>query len=154
RKAVLDGEWTSDKLELKTENIRSFRFLQPSQFEELYGAQRKHPDVVIVDGQRVERPAKGMLADLVKENGKWHAIKIEFNDPARKPEKKPLVQGPIDDMFMDDFSTVSPERAGWNPVTDRYTRSVQDRFTKEWDRWMRGTVQTVPSDEAIKHPRN
>lgn len=149
KKSVIDGEWTADKLSFRTENIRSFQLSDQKDYDKWNGKAPAVPAFATVDGQRVELPKGVDFIRFTKSENKWRAAKASGTliMDAPRMEKMPGMQGPIDDAFRDGFVVVGPEKAGWNEGTDAHARGSQDRFAREWQKWMRGTLPTSTSDK-------
>src|SRR6185369_11800416 len=62
--------------------------------------------------------------------------------------KKPGVQGPIDDAFLDRFIFVRPTGKAWNDAAGKWASSELDRASEHWRRHFRGVAQ-VKDDTAI-----
>jgi hypothetical protein len=74
-----------------------------------------------IDGQK---PGRGR--SFLKEDGKWRVGSI------KGLHKHHGLQGPIDDAFMDSFTTIG----------------APERVRSDWDKWMRGTLPESP--EPVK----
>ena len=100
-RARVDAEVKGDTLTVSTSNVTQIRF------------ERTSPKVVL-DGQ----PLSG--AQFRKLNGKWEAGKL---DGLRK---RPGLQGPIDDAFMDGF--VAQEGPGFKAAAEAWRRTMRGDF--------------------------
>src|SRR5207302_7222196 len=78
---------------------------------------------------------------LTKSNGRWTAVSTRqprfHPDP---PEKTPFLQGPIDDVFTQQFLCVRGTGTAWHPAVARYAEAELDRFARTWDKYLRGKV--------------
>jgi hypothetical protein len=82
-----------------------------------------------------------------KVNGKWTDATI--NDPDPKPwpaEKRPGLQGPIDDAFMSSFRVVKPTAAGWNESRDQFLKASLGQFSHVWDKYFRGKLPETTAE--------
>jgi len=68
--------------------------------------------------------------------------------PMEGLRKRHGLQGPIDDAFADAFLCVRPTGTAQHPLPAAYARTEFDRCTREFDKWMRGTVR-VKDDRAV-----
>ncbi|HYP04689.1 MAG TPA: prolyl oligopeptidase family serine peptidase [Bryobacteraceae bacterium] len=78
----------------------------------------------LIDGQK---PGRGR--SFVKVDGKWRPGTL------KGPRKKHGLQGPIDDAFMDSFTTVDPP----------------EKVRTEWAKWMRGELPVSAEPVKGKH---
>lgn len=62
--------------------------------------------------------------------------------------KRPGLQGPIDDAFLEPFLFVRPTGSHWNPSVERWVRDEMDRAVREWRRQFRGDVR-IKDDSAV-----
>jgi dienelactone hydrolase len=101
---------------------------------------------VSIDGQRVtvDGPMsdRSWTASFHKRAGKWMAGPME---PGLR--KKPGLQGPIDDAFMDSFLFVRPTGRA-STGTAKWVDAEMNRAIREWRRQFRGDVQ-IRDDASI-----
>ncbi|MBL9128886.1 MAG: prolyl oligopeptidase family serine peptidase [Verrucomicrobiales bacterium] len=64
------------------------------------------------------------------------------------PRKRPGLQGPVDDAFMEPFLFVRPTGPALNPATEKWVASEMDRAIREWRRQYRGDVR-IKDDTAV-----
>jgi hypothetical protein len=62
--------------------------------------------------------------------------------------KRPGLQGPIDDAFMERFLIVRPTGTGWSDATTKWVESGIAQATNEWRTQMRGLAR-VKDDVAV-----
>jgi hypothetical protein len=62
--------------------------------------------------------------------------------------KRPGLQGPIDDAFLDSFTVVRPTGKSLHPAVDRWTHAEMDRAIRDWRRQFRGDAR-VKDDTAV-----
>jgi hypothetical protein len=55
--------------------------------------------------------------------------------------KRPGLQGPIDDAFMDSFIFVRPSGKAWNAEPEKWAAAELDRAIEHWRRHFRGTAR-------------
>lgn len=97
---------------------------------------------VEIDGQTVKFPS-GLPSNadrirFAKTGEKWSAVN-SFDSPRRPSlRKKPGLQGPIDDAFMDAFLCVRPTGRPAQPSIHRWALDTADRFEREFAKWLRG----------------
>lgn len=155
RKAVVDGEWTRDGLGLKTENIRVLRLLGPGDRPKWSTTWPPRPNILSIDGYALMVPANARQVILAKVAGRWTVQEESWLKHWRKTfRKSPGLQGPIDDALMDAFIVVPPQSSGISSATDSYIKANLERFAREWDRWMRGTLPTLDAEKALKIDAN
>lgn len=127
------------ELELTTENVSAL------------SVARGAADAIRIDGSNpfaLSDAAGGNLPDVyfVLDADGWRLLdyddSLEFE---KNPEmnKRPGLQGPIDDAFMEPFVCVRPTGTPWSPNLKLYADWSLDRFTREHDKWLRGKVPVV-----------
>lgn len=136
-RSLVEGEFTSQKLVLRTENIRVLHL-------ENADPKRLVPEFFEIDGQRMKRPDDlEQLMRLTKLGGHWSATAGKFWRDERPLSKHGQFQGPIDDAFMKKFVAIAPNRDGWNDAVSRHANASLKRFSVEWEKYFRGTLPTA-----------
>lgn len=94
---------------------------------------------VTIDGQSVptERPYtdRSWNPHYVKKDGTWRQAQ---DITATELRKRPGLQGPIDDAFMDSFMMVLPTGQALNPQVAAWTQSEQQHAITHWRSQFRG----------------
>jgi hypothetical protein len=133
------------EVRIQTENITALTLSMPANADLLDHTLRPE---VRVNGQRLEAPR--MLADgswkvrLLQRGGRWSVVH-SFEDGGLR--KRPGLQGPIDDAFMDSFMLVRPTGETWNPGVSKWTGSGFEKAVIEWRNQFRGDARvTADSD--------
>src|SRR5262249_18521593 len=62
-------------------------------------------------------------------------------------EKRSGLQGPIDDAFIDGFMCVSGSETPLNSSIAKATDVQLERFRREWDKYLRGSLRVVADKE-------
>jgi hypothetical protein len=96
---------------------------------------------VVADGQRILVAAKDASSDrwrFGQQEGRWH---LE-GGRAKAAGKRPGLQGPIDDAFLDAFIVVVPTGAMSGPV-DAWVDRQWRQFTNDWRGQFRGECRVV-----------
>jgi dienelactone hydrolase len=123
------ARWEAEKkdgvLVVKTENITGF---EVDGYD--YGA-------IEIEGQRL-LPGSGSFS---KVDGKW------VNGELKGVRKRPGLQGPIDDAFMDRFVFVTPTGKPANEKTGAWVARELKDAVEAWRRTMRGDVRQVKDSE-------
>jgi hypothetical protein len=136
-------------LDVKTENVA---VLQIS---------REVADIARIDGavHPLRTAAEGLLPGVYYELGaeEWQLMTYEVskdfpnNDDRRKRKN---LQGPIDDAFMEAFVCVRGTGQPWSAEQQQWANWTLDRFSREFDKWMRGNVPVIDdkdvTDETIQ----
>lgn len=135
-------------VEITTSNIRALRVA------------RDMGTNAIIDGTVLEcrTAADGLLPDVyfVKGNSEWHVL--PYDESRSFPgnvegNKRPGLQGPIDDALMSAFVCVRGTGKPWNENTNRWSQWTLDRFSLEFAQWMRGDFRIIDDfavdDETI-----
>ncbi len=109
------------RLEVSTENV-----------SRLFLAESGAISALIVDGAPVEVPAaRGDVAYLAKRGGAWQYFATTEAARGDGPVKRPGLQGPIDDAFLDGFFVEGP--AG---------NARMERFAADYRKWLRAEMPT------------
>ncbi|MFG0333098.1 MAG: hypothetical protein ACF8TS_07040, partial [Maioricimonas sp. JB049] len=108
-------------------------------------------DRVSVDGSEpvdLNTAAGGNLPDVyfVRENDGWQVLgynrSLAFvENPER--HKRPGLQGPIDDAFMEPFLCVRGTGTAWSQPLQNWSDAALARFETEFDKWLRGRVPVI-----------
>lgn len=82
--------------------------------------------------------------DLIFANGDggWRQVasRAEIAVPSRLGNKRPGVQGPIDDAYTTPFLCVRGTGTAWNPAVQAYADASLTRFAEEWRHYFRGEL--------------
>ncbi|MFM8360999.1 MAG: prolyl oligopeptidase family serine peptidase [Verrucomicrobiota bacterium] len=105
---------------------------------------------VHVDGQRVAggrppREAAGRVW-LVKTDRGWQTA----GPGATAGQKRPGLQGPIDDAFLDSFLVVTPGGRAAHPAVGTWVDHSWRQFTNQWRAQFRGAVRCKPDREVTE----
>jgi len=99
------------------------------------------PVRIVIDGEEV--PGGPVLSDrswvthLRKIDSHWRAI---AEDDDQENRKRPGLQGPIDDAFMDKFVMVRPTRTPWNEATGKWGEAEMAHAVDHWRKQFRGEI--------------
>jgi hypothetical protein len=121
--AVLQG----NALKLTTRNITALQQTASKQLSSLE-----------IDG--VKLPPK--TTQLIKVNGSWKAGASEGL------QKRPGLQGPMDDVLLTPFLVVMPSKPSQHPAVERWTQYEMARFAKQWRELFRGTLRVKKDTEV------
>jgi dienelactone hydrolase len=106
------------------------------------------PIILVVGEQELEAPApksdRSWNVSLHKARGEWRLGRR----PGDELRKKPGLQGPIDDAFMDSFLFVRPTAAAWHSQVGNWADSEMQRAVEHWRRHFRG-IARVKDDTQI-----
>ena len=123
--ARVDASVDGDRLVVRTRNVRRFQCRPPTP-----------PRVVQIDGARVETIGQGKTLRFVRSDGDW---RLETSDP-RGLAKRPGLQGPIDDAFLDAFVVVGPSEPGQSSAVDAWVARELEHFVARWAALFRGDL--------------
>lgn len=104
---------------------------------------------LLLDGQEVE--GAGVLSDrswtthFKKEGARWRLVESLDDGVLRK---RPGLQGPIDDAFLDSFLMVRPTGQPFNKKVGAWTAAEQAHAVKHWRQQFRGEAR-VKADEDV-----
>jgi hypothetical protein len=129
--ARVDAQWNPDshELRLSTKNVRSLALYLPDQPRLIIDGQPAQVQPLATGGwrwQRVHEPNAGR-------DGVW--------------EKRPGLQGPIDDAFRSSFVVVLPDLPTASTAIDRWVAEEASRFLTRWPSLMRGDVPMKSAKE-------
>jgi predicted esterase len=139
-RSLIDAVWDDRDVRVKTENVNRFRLMPP--------VGTPVPRSITIDGNPVDlAKAVGAQCVLRRASGHW-TIDKQADEASPLPGKMPALQGPMDDAFTGAFlcvvGTGKPQHADMN----RAALAQLDRFRREWDKYMRGTLP-VKNDAEI-----
>jgi hypothetical protein len=144
-KAVIDGKFSGDSFDVKTNNIRRFDVSAA-------GSQAEAATSITIDGQNVKCEPDASQSLFEKRDGKWVAVKIidyyKTTNDTYPPDKHGTRVGPIDDAFRNAFQVVKPTGDGFSAATDKYAAAAVEQFGSLWDRYFRGALPVVPLDKV------
>ncbi len=154
--AHVTGEWTNQSLTVTTANVRRLKIWRFPKSE------REYPATLTIDGQKVPCAKNDENAIYWRcfalENRQWRLLtEKDEADFEKSVEKRPLLQGPIDDAFTRSFICVVGTGIPSNPTIHVAAVAQLDRFMKEWDKWFRGTLPVIKDTEVAKlkaEPKN
>jgi hypothetical protein len=159
RESRVQGQWLEpeSQIRLTTQGVTRLAL----QFPRLPDRPMRPIHEVQIDGQILNVtphwPHPHDKLQLLREaSGAWRvAASTETLEPTAV-RKRPGLQGPIDDAFMDRFTFVGP--GGGNDLTsaDSWTHSEFERAAKEWKRHFRGDppISDMPSGAPVDVRQN
>jgi len=112
---------------------------------------RNIAETIEIDGNppaALRAAADGLLPGVVfvRESDRWRALdhqsSLKFLANSDRRKRKGL-QGPIDDAFMDSFLCVRPTGTAWHEEHAAWAEWTLERFSREFDKWLRGQVRLV-----------
>jgi hypothetical protein len=141
RESRVQGEWLEleAQIRLTTQGVNRLTL----QFPELPDRPLRPVREVQIDGQSLsvtqQWPSPQDKLQLIREtSGVWRvAASTETLEPT-PVRKRPGLQGPIDDAFMDRFTFVGPGGRNDSTAVDAWTHSEFQRAAQEWKRHFRG----------------
>ncbi|MCU0878304.1 MAG: hypothetical protein MUF06_11015 [Pirellulaceae bacterium] len=106
------------------------------------------PVLLVIGEQELEaqgaKSDRSWSANLHKVRGEWRLGKR----PEAGLRKRPGLQGPIDDAFMDSFIFVRPTGKAWHEAVGKWSDSELERAIEHWRRHFRGAAR-VKNDTEI-----
>lgn len=122
-------------LNVKTSNVDALTLTMPSGFAPL---NMLTPPIVTIDGQKLEgkavRSDRSWTTHLQRDGKTWKVVSA-FDETTRK---RPGLQGPIDDAFMDSFVMVKPTGSPLNEQVGKWTAGEMTHAIEHWRRQYRG----------------
>jgi pimeloyl-ACP methyl ester carboxylesterase len=89
----------------------------------------------VADLVHFARPNRVLSVSVTLEKGKW-----SITDVLAFSDKRPNLQGPIDDAFTSPFLCVRGTGKPWNPAVQAWSEANLKRFAYEWHRYFRGEM--------------
>jgi len=127
-----------DSFEIETTNVRKLSLRLPQ------GSSRPGQYRIQVDGEQLAVPLRGpppKELSLDKARDKWTLIGSASSRSGSEPlAKRPGLQGPIDDAFVDSFLHVRPTGKPFAKETDAWLGSAFERARNEWRAQFRGVA--------------
>lgn len=154
--ARVDAELTgAHSLRAETKNVTRLAF---SPFGDMAGAE------ITIDGQKIKIPRtspKLETAYLARSDGEWQWDGVSGTRHAggraeKSLEKKPGLQGPIDDALMEPFLVVTPSGRSSHADVQRWIEFELQHFQERWPALYRGELRSkrdkeVTSDDLEKY---
>lgn len=146
-KAVVDATWAGEKTKITTTNVSRLVVSAPD---------NRFPKSITIDDKEVPANAaqKGSCA-FEKTSAGWKSTKY---DPAVEARGKTNgIQGPIDDAFTGPFLCVIGTETPNHEEMNKAAVAQLERFRREWDKWMRGTLivkkdtEVTPDEKRSKN---
>ena len=128
-------------IEISTINISRIILSMPS------GTCPLKPNVnptIILDGQKLKgervHTDRSWKSRFIKTYGKWRSVRnFEFIGLVKRPK----IQGPIDDAFMDSFVIVKPTGKAMTEHIGKWTAAQLDQALLDWEMQFRGKPKVV-----------
>ena len=112
--------------------------------------QKAIPITITIDGQTLEGPLpqsdQSWSWRLSHANGKWKPSQI--NESVVR--KKPRLQGPIDDAFLERFIFVLPSKKSKDPLVENWTSEESQHAMTHWRKHFRGDIRAIKDDELTE----
>lgn len=121
-RAEIDARRDDDGVFITTSNVRALSLTTSNR-------------TYVIDGQSVSDARNN--PSFVKVDGQWVVGTLDGL------QKRPGLQGPIDDAFKDSFLVVRPTGEAIAPNAHAAALRRLDRFQTEYAKWLRGDVQVV-----------
>lgn len=103
---------------------------------------------VEIDSQKLVAPApnsdRSWMVHYAKHNGRWYPTETPYDGVT----KRPRLQGPIDDAFLERFIVVRPTGSPAHPAVGAWVQAELNRFIEQWRRQFRGNA-IVKDDSAV-----
>jgi dienelactone hydrolase len=134
-------------IDVKTTNVTALTLDVPAT------AGKFAPDskvTVTINGQKLQATSnheKGLHAAFARSGDAWRPVTAE-SASARELRKRPGLQGPIDDAFMDAFLIVRPTGKPLNDKTAAWAAAEADHAIKHWQKQFRGEAR-VKNDTDV-----
>ncbi len=105
---------------------------------------------VVIDGKPIELPSKPQTSGQKRVVLEWQGTKWQVvgeREVGKRREKRPGLQGPIDDAFTAPFICVRGTGKAWNPNIQEWADANLRRFQYEWSRYFRGELPILNDTE-------
>ncbi len=138
----VQGEWDARAIKLKTSKVTRMSLNFP---------EGSYADTLSIDGQSVSIDGLARTITLQKDslNGRWSREGNVPADAAITLSKRPGLQGPIDDAFMDRFAFVEPiaAQAATADAVATWAERELEHAQREWHRHFRGEARVLAAGE-------
>lgn len=147
-KARIDARLIGDGIQASTTNITALTFEMRPGLAPFTSAPK-----IAIDGQNLT--GKHLSSDrswsthLRKSNGQWAVVNPDSKVPPAL-SKKPGLQGPIDDAFMDSFIFVVPgnKEGSSRTAIDAWVRAESEHAIDHWRKQFRGEARVIKDSEV------
>ncbi|MGE3777732.1 MAG: prolyl oligopeptidase family serine peptidase [Pirellulaceae bacterium] len=131
--ATVDARITDDQtIRVEAQNVTDFRL----HFDAgLCPFEPREPVHVVVNGTIHTGPQPHSDRSW---SFRWSARTTSAEGGAQELRKRPGLQGPIDDAFMDTFLVVRPSGTAWQTAVGAWADREAEHFVREWRRQFRG----------------
>ncbi len=145
-RARVSGELEKAGVALKTEGVTALTLtMAPGECP----LEKDTKTTVAIDGQKLTGPVvagdRSWTAHFRKTDGKWEAVATLDDKVLRK---RPGLQGPIDDAFMDSFLVVRSTGKPYDETTSEWVKTEMARAVDHWRKQFRGEAR-VKDDESV-----
>jgi hypothetical protein len=145
-KASVNTELQNDRVEVSTKNVSALTLsMGPGECTLEVPSLPK----VMLDGKELTAPPvlsdRSWTAHFRKKDGKWEVVdKVDDGTLC----KRPGLQGPIDDAFMDSFLMVQPTGLPLNEKVHGWVRAEMEHARKAWRAQFRGEARIKTDDKV------
>jgi predicted esterase len=143
-RAFVDATWESDALRVTTKNISRLQLSPPPG--------TPVPKSIAIDGKAVDLKCLLTTQCILERDPKGWAVDQRHEEVLSlrpRPEKKPGLQGPIDDALTGPFLCVVGTGKPDHPEMHKAALAQLDRFRREWDKYMRGALPIKKDTEVL-----
>jgi predicted esterase len=133
--AQIEGKKSAKSVSIKTKNVRVFAIRE---------AESKQFTSIDIDGVAIPRSSVEQRF-FIKKDGRWTASETEPTGL----QKRPGLQGPIDDGFTDRFLVIARLESTSPSPESQFTNTIRTEFDAAWQRYMRGRLR-VTSEAEIR----
>src|SRR5262249_22682111 len=129
-RAAVDAVWDGTSFRVTTTNATRLQLEAPPG--------KPFPTTVTLDSEVVRCKTRNSRNDFVRDKQGW---RLHTSDPKEvRTDKRPGVQGPIDDAFTGQFLCVLGTGTPNNAEMHKAAVAQLDRFRREWDKYLRGEL--------------
>lgn len=144
----LERHWEDTRVDAQIAGPRRVRLTTRNVVALRLATWPKMNDVVVeIDGQVVTTPDHlKSAAVLARREGAWSFVSADELDEGLS--KRPGLQGPIDDVFLEEFLVVVPSGRARNEQVQNWVEAELDHFRTRWAGVFRGDVR-VKTDKQV-----
>jgi len=141
--------FTEDEtIRIKTNNVTALRLSFPPGH---WPGPLQGPVFVKIDGDILVGPLaksdRSWRFELVQTPNGWRAAD---DDQADRLRKRPGLQGPIDDAFLDSFMFVLPKNKSPDPAVQKWIEAESEHAMLRWRKHFRGEIRKINEDELTE----
>ncbi len=138
-RVVVKRNVNDSHIQVMTKNVTAFSIIP---------GHNVSPVDIVIDGDQIpfSKAQNPLTSHYILRDGHW----VMSTQPTSGLTKRPGLQGPIDDAFMDRFIFVKPTSKGLSPEVDAWVKAEFEHAVEHWRRQFRGDAIVMLDTEITK----